>query len=96
MGIAQNQAVPDRVTEPSKWTMRPLLSTARRLANTISKIFIDPMDALFAFIVLVMGIGNLFGVRISAWFYVFAMLMLGAIVYRNQTKPININTKENK
>lgn len=95
MGLAHEQEIPEKKEEPkSEWTFRrifPLKATVSLLAKN----FTTPFDSLLAFLILVIGIGELLGRQVSWMTYLFAALILVAdVVERQKVSPVIEEKKE--
>ena len=77
MGLTANQKIEKKPEEKSEWSVRKLFPFAA-MASTLSKVFVNPFEVLAGVMVLVAGIGELFGRNISWLFYVILILVLAA------------------
>ena len=93
MGLAQNQEVPNKPEVREPWTIKRLFSFGA--VTTLAKVFVNPLDILFGYLVFILGIAELFGRQVSWFIWAFTVMMLIAIVFeRHFGTPTNIKKEE--
>lgn len=74
MALTADQDIPNKPEVREPWSFRRLFSFGA--ANTLAKVFTNPFDILLGFLVLIVGITELLGRRISWPMWVFIILIL--------------------
>jgi len=91
MGLTLQQDISNKPEVREPWSFRRLLSFGA--ATTLAKVFGNPLDVLLGFIILVIGLVELFGRHVSWGFYTLAILILVSALFERHvnlfldTKP---------
>ena len=73
--MAREQEFPKEPQDRQSWSRRALFPLAA-IGASLSKVFINPFDVLLGFIILVIGLVELFGRHVSWGLYLLAILIL--------------------
>lgn len=98
MGLTSDQQLNKRQEEvPAKWTFKKLFSSSP--VTALTKHFINPMEILLGYLVLVTGIAVLCGLPIPGIFYVLTIVISAIIAYEKYLRTltdaiVNINNKK--
>lgn len=94
MGLASKQELPPLKKESAPWSIRHLLSSAPIVAS-FTKSFSNPFEWLLAYMLLIIGAGELLGRHISWIFYVLTLsLFLAALIIHLGVVPPHEKEKE--
>lgn len=80
MAITSEQDIPIKPVASEPWTFKRLFPFTGAVTS-FAKVFVNPFDILFGFIILVIGLVELFGRHISWGFYILAILILAAALF---------------
>lgn len=83
---------PEVQNEP--WTFRRLFPFANTVA-TLAKVFVNPFDILLGFLVLIIGLVELFGRHISWGFFMLTILILATAIFERHDKLTETKSKAN-
>ncbi|KKT20016.1 MAG: hypothetical protein UW07_C0044G0014 [Candidatus Nomurabacteria bacterium GW2011_GWF2_43_8] len=92
MALTAQQDIPNKPEVKEPWTFRRLFPFAGAV-SAITKVFVNPLDILLGFIILVIGLVELFGRHVSWGFYILAILILVSALFERHvnlfldTKP---------
>jgi hypothetical protein len=92
MGLASAQQLPNKETPESKWTFKKLLSPGAVAALT--KIFVNPLEVILGYMILISGFSVLIGRNISPYFFVLTIFVLAAVVYERTFKKEDAKNKK--
>jgi hypothetical protein len=93
MALTNQQDIPNKPTVSEPWTFKKLLSFNAAVTN-LSKVFVNPLEVLLGFVVLVIGLAILFGRTVPVLFYGLALGFLFETTYERLFKPVPL--KEEK
>lgn len=77
MVLTSEQEIKNKPEVKEPWTFKRLFPFGGAV-SAITKIFVNPLDVLFGFAVLIIGIIELLGKQVSWGFYILAILILTA------------------
>lgn len=95
MGIASEHELPEKPRPKEEWSFRRLFPLAATV-STFAKTFVNPFDVLLAYLVLIVGIAELLGRRVSWMMWVFAVFILLADLAERHKTEESAPTKEDK
>jgi len=93
MTLTSQQNIPEKPKASEPWTLKRLFPFSAML-TPLAKTFVNPLDVLLGYLVLIVGLAELLGRNISWFFWVFIILILTADIYERhfvspaETKPI--------
>ena len=91
MAITSEQDIPSRPKPTEPWTFRKLLS-GTAVISTLAKVFVNPLDVLFAFSVVVMAALEFMERRASDSFLFLTALLFVAVIFE-RNKELFFGTK---
>ena len=80
MALTEQQDIPKKPVVAEPWTFKRLFPFSGAV-SAITKVFVNPFDVLLGFIILVIGLVELFGRHVSWGFYILAILILAAALF---------------
>lgn len=87
MALTSQQDIPIKSeTQKEPWTIKRLFPFTSSVA-ALTKTFVNPFDILLGFMVFVVGLGELLGIRISGMFWLFMVLILGMCAIERVPDP---------
>lgn len=89
--MASKQDIPEQPKVHESWTIKRLFSSGT--VTALAKVFVNPLDVLFGFIVLIIGLVELFGRHVSWGFYGLAILILATSVFERHVKLPDVPEK---
>ncbi len=84
MGLAEKHDIPTKPVAAEPWTFKRLFPFSGAVTN-IAKVFVNPLDVLLGYLVIMLGIAELIGRHVSWQFWVLTLLILGATVFQRYT-----------
>lgn len=95
MGIASKQELPQKQIEKQEWSFKRVFPMAA-MVSSFSKTFINPFDVLLGFLVLVIGITEVIGHKVSLMMWVLTISILLADLLERNKEEIPQPKKEEK
>ena len=96
MGLTSQQDIPDKPQARDPWTFRRLFSIAAAV-TALAKVFVNPLDILLGYLVIVAGVAELIGRQLSPIFWVFIFLIfLGTLWERDRDFFLKKKPEEKK
>ena len=96
MALAKDQDIPEKpkvAEEP--WSFRRLFPM-KATAHALAKNFTNPFDTLLAFLILIIGVGQLSNIEISWMTYLLtALILIADVIERHKSLIITEVKKEN-
>ena len=91
MAITSEQNIPNKPVVSEPWTFRKLLS-GTAVVSTLAKVFVNPLDVLFAFCVVVMAVLEFVGREASTFFLLLTFWLFAAVIFE-RNKELFFGTK---
>ena len=95
MGIAAEHELPEKPRKEDNWSFRRLFPLGS-VVNSFTKSFSNPFDVLLGYLVLVLGIAELLGRKVSWMMWVFAVLILLADLLERHKAELSEPKKKDK
>jgi len=92
MAITSEQNIPTRKEPTEPWTFRRLFPL--KTVDTLTKMFVSPLEILLGYIVLILGIATLAGRTVPVLFYVLSVCLLASVLYERISRPVQIKSKK--
>lgn len=91
MGLANEQRIDKKPEEAaSKWTFKKIFSASP--ITTLTRNFVDPLEVLLGYLILVLGVAVVCDRHIPVMFYVLTVLMLLVLIFDRHFKEQIINS----
>ena len=95
MGIAADHELPNKPQQEEKWSFRRLFPLSG-VVNSFTKSFSNPFDVLLGYLVLILGIAEIIGRKVSWMMWVFAVLILLADLLERHKMELSEPKKKDK
>ncbi|MEX2053928.1 MAG: hypothetical protein WD883_00010 [Candidatus Colwellbacteria bacterium] len=94
MALTEQQNIPEKPVKSEPWTFRKLFSSSG--ADSLVKTFSSPLEVMFGYMVIIIGIAILFGQSVPTLFYGLSFCLLAVVIYERLGRPVEVAPKKSK